>query len=84
MSAIENLQTAVTDNATATADGFAAVNSAMEELASDIQNLPQAADVQAEAERLAANTEVIRNATATLAQAVRDAIPTAPVEQPEA
>jgi methyl-accepting chemotaxis protein len=83
MSALENLQSAVTDNATATTEGFAAVGEALGELATDIENLDVAPEVQAEVDRLVSNTTAIRTAMATIATNVRDAIPTAPAEEPE-
>ena len=76
MSAIDNLRASVDAVNTSATDGFAAIQSAMTELATDITNLPQNADVQTEADRLAASATAIGTAAGTFAQAIRDAIPT--------
>lgn len=78
MSAIEDLQNAVTNVNTNVSDGFAAITSALAELATDIANLPQNADVEAEAARLSGIAQTISDSTATFAQTIRDAIPTPP------
>lgn len=82
MSAIDNLKSAVDSNAATAADGFAAIGSALEELATDIQNLPQNADVEAEAVRLSGVTNSIAEHTAAFAQQIRDAVATPPVDPP--
>jgi phage-related protein len=76
MGAIENLRSAVDSVGSNTSAGFSAIQSAMEELATDIANLPQNADVEAEAQRLSAAAQTIADGTAQFAQNIRDAIPT--------
>lgn len=76
MSEIENLRSAVDANIQANAQGFEAIGSALQELTTDIQNLPQATDIQAEADRLAANAQTITNAFTDASQQIRDALPT--------
>jgi methyl-accepting chemotaxis protein len=82
MSAIDDLRTqvlAVETNTASLATGLVALNDAMQELATDLANLPQNADVAAEAVRLAGSASAIGNAGTTLvgvAQAIRDAVPT--------
>lgn len=78
MGAIDNLKTAVDNDIAASQAGFEAIGSAMQELADDIQKLPQAADVQAEADRLSTNAQTITDAFTSASQAIRDALPTEP------
>jgi len=78
MSSIENLQNAVNAVGTSVTDGFAAITAAMDELATDIENLPQNADIDAEAARLSGIATTISTSTATFAQSIRDALPTPP------
>lgn len=78
MSAIDELRAAVENNATTAAGGFAAIGSALQELATDIANLPQNSDVQAEAARLTEVTNTIASQTAAFSQQIRDALPTPP------
>jgi len=80
MSAIDELRAAVDANSTTAADGFAAIASALAELATDIENLPQNEDVSAEATRLSGVTSTIATATTAFAQQIRDAIATPPPE----
>jgi len=82
MGAIDNLRSAVDANTAASTQGFEAIGSAMQELASDIQALPQAADVQAEADRLSANATTISEAFNDASQQIRDALPTASPNEP--
>ena len=83
MSAIDTLKTAVDQDIAASTAGFDAIGSAMQELSSDIANLPQAADVEAEAARLSQNAATITDAFNTAAQSIRDALPTEPAPTPE-
>jgi hypothetical protein len=75
--AINNLRDAVDSDITAKTEGFQAFDEAFAELVSDIQGLPTADDVTAEANRIAANASAMQTAFATAAQQIRDAIPTA-------
>jgi hypothetical protein len=74
--AVDRLKAAVNADITANQDGFTAFEDALKELASDIADLPDADDVDAEATRLSENTTKIQEAFATAAQQIRDAIPT--------
>lgn len=85
MSATERLTAAVNDVNTSVSEGFTKLGEAMEELATDISNLPDAYDVDAEAERLSETANTIREATATFATAIKAALPTATTgKEPEA
>lgn len=84
MTAIDNLKTAVDNDQAATTTGIQTVADALTELASDVQALndkiasgvnPE--QVQAEADRIAGNTKTISDAFNSVAQQVKDAIPTA-------
>ena len=83
MSAIEDLRNAVNTVETSQQAGFEAVSSALAELATDIENLPQNADVAAEASRLSGIATTISEASATFAQTIRDAVPTPETPTPE-
>lgn len=81
MGAIDTLRTEVNNLQTTSADGFAALESAFSELASDIAAIPDADDVDAESARVAAVSQGLAASTAGLAQRLRDAVPTdAPTE----
>lgn len=82
MSEIDNLRTSVNTLQTTAADGFTAMNLAFTELADDIAGIPANADVATEAGRVAAVATDLGTLTAAFAQRLRDAIPTAPPEEP--
>lgn len=82
MGAIDTLRTAVNTLNTTAADGFSAMESAFAELASDIAGIPANADVEAEAARVSATAADLGTLSAAFAQRLRDAIPTAPPEEP--
>jgi methyl-accepting chemotaxis protein len=82
MAAIDNLRQQVNAVQTSYADGQAAINSALEELAEDIRNLPANADVQAEADRLASSVDTIRTASADFESRIRAAVPTSSPTEP--
>lgn len=82
MSAIDNLRNAISGVETNVADGFTALQGAVDELASDIANLPANKDVEAEAARLSNVAANISSGIATFSQGIRDAIPTETVPNP--
>lgn len=84
MSAIDNLKDAVSGIETNVNDGFSAIQAAMQELATDIQNLPTNSDVEAEAARLSGIATAIADGTASFAQSIKDAIPTETKPAPSA
>lgn len=81
MSAIDNLKTAQDLESTTIAEGFALIEGAFTELASDIKNIPSADDVQAAADRATANANTLKDAFATFSKTIKDALPTEPVSE---
>lgn len=82
MSAIENLRTAVNNVQTTATDGFAAMELAFTELATDIGAIPASQDVDAEAARLSGVATALGASAASFSQRLRDALPTAPATDP--
>lgn len=82
MSALDNLRTAVNNVHTTFEQGQVANEEAFAELASDIANIPSNADVQAEADRVAALATAIGAANVAFAQRIKDALPTASPTEP--
>lgn len=82
MNAIENLNTAVTDQATTFGDFQTLLGDAFDELVSDIQGIPAASDVQFQADRVAANTRDLKDFIQGFAERIRGALPTADTTEP--
>lgn len=82
MNGITALRDAVNNQTTTFANALAAMEAALTELAEDIRGLAAKEDIEAEAERIAANTESLGTALGGFAQRIHDAVPTAPAEEP--
>lgn len=80
--AIDALKAAVADENSALDETAAMESSAFDELISDIAALPSAADVQAAADAVVANTKRLRDASTAFSQSLRDVIPTAVTPPP--
>jgi len=75
--AIDNLKTAVDSDLDVDTQGLTDMNSAFDELVTDLQGLPNADDVNTQAGRVAANASTMRDAFAAFSTKLRDLVPTA-------
>lgn len=82
MSAIDTLRDAVNNQTTTFEAALTAMETALTELAEDIRGLAGSEDVEAEAARIATNTDNLSAALGGFAQRVHDAIPTDAPEDP--